>query len=417
MEKHNLLLKEIFTNTAAPVTFNLHPGYIKLQERKGLLRHHGIDNPYFKCHEGINDNTLTIDGQEYVNYSGYNYLGLSGHPAVSEAAKAAIDQYGTSVSASRLVSGMIPFHTKLEQELANCIGVDDCVVFVGGYNTNVTTIGHLFGRKDVVLHDSLIHNSALTGCFLSSAHRVRFPHNDWQALDTLLENCRSSHEQALIVIEGVYSMDGDIPNLSKFIEVKKRHNAYLMVDEAHSMGVLGHRGFGIGEYFNIDPTDVDLWMGTLSKSFGSCGGYIAGDQALVEYLKYTAPGFVYSVGLSPPDTAAALAALDVLKNEPERVHRLRDKARLFLKLAKERGLNTGLSKETPIVPVILSDSLQSLRLSQRLFECGINTKPILPPAVKEEESRLRFFITAQHTEEQIKLTVETVAAELQSLRQ
>ncbi|KHD10936.1 8-amino-7-oxononanoate synthase [Candidatus Thiomargarita nelsonii] len=397
--------------------FELLSGYRELQQQIEEMRRLNIQNPYFMAHEDVSNNTISIAGREYINYSGYNYLGMSGDPIVSKAAKEAIDKYGTSVSASRIVSGEIPIHSELEQELANLAGVESCLVFVSGYATNVTTIGHLFGPKDLLLHDALIHNSVVTGCQLSGARRIPFPHNDWQALDNLLAENRRYHERVLIILEGVYSMDGDIPELPKFIEVKKRHKALLMVDEAHSAGVLGPRGFGIGEHFGIKGTDIDLWMGTLSKAFASCGGYIAGCKEMVEYMKYLTPGAIlYSVGLSPSNTGAALAAIRVMKAEPERVSRLQARSRFFLKRAQERSLNTGLSGGSAVVPVILGDSIKSLQLGQRLFERGINVQAMLYPSVPEEEARLRFFITAQHTEEQIKFTVDTVAEQLQELR-
>jgi 7-keto-8-aminopelargonate synthetase-like enzyme len=211
-------------------------------------------------------------------------------------------------------------------------------------------------------------------------------------------------------------MDGDIANLPKFIELKKRYKTALMIDEAHSIGVLGKSGHGIGEYFGVNPTDVDLWMGTLSKSFASCGGYIAGNHALIEYLKYTAPGFVYSVGISPPNAAAALAAIRLLNVEPERVELLHQRAKLFLQLAKERGLNTGLSYDSAVIPVIIGNSLQCIQLSQALFYRGINVQPVIYPAVSEQTARLRFFMSCTHSEEEIRFTVETVADELKKIQ-
>jgi 7-keto-8-aminopelargonate synthetase-like enzyme len=340
---------------------------------------------------------------------------MSGDPVVAAAAKAAIDRYGTSVSASRLVSGEKALHGELERAIADLIGADDAIVFVGGHSTNETTVGHLFGPGDLILHDGLAHNSIVQGCILSGAHRRPFPHNNWQAVDKLLADLRGDYRRVLVAIEGVYSTDGDIPDLPRFIEVKKRHQAFLLVDEAHSAGVLGPHGRGTGEYFGVDPQDVDLWMGTLSKSFGSCGGYIAGCRAVVEYLKYTAPGFVFSVGISPANAAAALASIRLLQDEPERVARLHERARLFLTLARARGLNTGLSKDSPIVPVILGDSVHCLRLSRALFDRGINVQPILYPAVEERAARLRFFITANHTEEQIRHSIDVTAEEVERI--
>ncbi|MGH7140285.1 MAG: aminotransferase class I/II-fold pyridoxal phosphate-dependent enzyme, partial [Pirellulales bacterium] len=253
------------------------------------------------------------------------------------------------------------------------------------------------------------------GCILSGARRRPFPHNDWSTVDRLLEDLRGDYRRVLVAIEGTYSMDGDIPDLPRFVEVKQRHKAFLMVDEAHSAGVLGEHGRGIGEYWHVKAADVDLWMGTLSKSFGSCGGYIAGNKAVVEYLKYTAPGFVYSVGISPSNAAAALASIRLLEREPERVAQLHQRAELFLSLAKKHGLNTGMSKDTPVIPIILGDSIRCLQLSQALGRRGINVQPIVHPAVEEQAARLRFFITSKHTEEQIRYTITTLAEELAKL--
>ena len=392
------------------------PEYHQLQRNMALLQETGLPNPYFQEHESVTRDTTIIDGRQLINFSSYNYLGMSGDPVVSQAAKDAIDQYGTSVSASRLVSGQKPIHGQLERGIADFIGVDDSIVYVGGHSTNESTIGHLFGPGDLILHDALAHNSIIQGSILSGARRRPFPHNDWQALDDLLTELRHDYRRVLVVIEGVYSMDGDYPNLPRFIDVKKKHQSFIMVDEAHSIGTMGATGRGIGEFFGTDPTNVDLWMGTLSKSFGSCGGYIAGCRELIEYLKYTAPGFVYSVGLPPANAAAALAALEVLQREPERTGRCREMSALFLREAKRRGLCTGLSENTPVVPVVIGNSANALRLSRQLFERGINVQPILYPAVEESGARLRFFISSTHTPRQILETVAAVADELATIQ-
>lgn len=425
-EEKQSLLAQLLKNSFAPkktedipaeyYRFELFQEYQKLQNLLESFERNGQVNPYFKAHETVNNNKTQIQGRELINFSSYNYLGMSGDPIVSQAAKAAIDQYGTSVSASRVVAGEIPLHQALEQELAELVGAEDAIVYIGGHSTNVTTIGHLFGSKDLILHDSLIHNSAQLGSMLSGATRIPFPHNNWQALDRILEQQRDRYQRVLIIIEGIYSVDGDIPDLPKFIEVKKRHKAFLMVDEAHSIGVLGKNGRGIGEFFDINTTDIDLWMGTLSKSFASCGGYIAGSQAVIEYLKYTAPGFVYSVGISPPNAASALAAVHQLKAHSERVAQLLRRANLFLQLAQEQRLNTGMSQGTPIIPIIVGNSLICVQLSQVLFEHGISVMPMIYPSVPENAARLRFFISCTHTEEQIRFTVDTIAQTLAQLQ-
>jgi 8-amino-7-oxononanoate synthase len=392
-----------------------HPGYRQLRivsEGAAIL---GIPNPYFRVHEGVGGNTTVIGGQSFVNYSSYNYLGLSGHPQVNAAAKAAIDEYGTSVSASRLVSGERPIHGTLEQELARVYGAEDCAVFVSGHATNVTAIAALCGPGDLVLHDALIHNSVLQGIALSGAKRMGFPHNDWAALDVILSETRRRYHRVLIVLEGVYGMDGDFPDLPKFVDVKRRHAALLMVDEAHSLGVMGDRGLGIAEHFGLDAREVDIWMGTLSKALASCGGYIAGERALIELLKCTAAGFVYSVGMAPTLAAAALASLTILRAEPERVARLRQRAQLFFGLARERGVDVGLSRGLSIVPAVTGSSVKAGRLSEALFQRGINVQPILYPAVTERAARLRFFLSCEHTPDQIHATVEALAEALRRL--
>ena len=394
--------------------FHLHPGYQQIRIINDGAARLGIGNPFFKLHEGTAGSRTHIGDRDYLNFASYNYLGLSGHPEVSEAAKAAIDRYGTSVSASRAVSGERPIHRELEQAIAAAYGTDDAIVFVSGHATNVTVIGYLFGPRDLVIHDELIHNSALQGIQLSGARRLPFPHNDWAALDTILAEQRHHFERVLVVLEGIYSMDGDYPDLPRFIEIKHRHKTFLMVDEAHSFGVMGKTGFGIREHFGLLGSDVDIWMGTLSKTLAGCGGYIAGETALVEHLKFLAPGFLYSVGMSPPVAAASLAALQCLKREPERVATLQARGRLFLELTKSAGIDTGTSTGFAVIPAITGSSIRAARLSAALFERGINVQPILYPAVPEKSARLRFFISCQHTEEQIDSTVKTLADALRA---
>jgi 8-amino-7-oxononanoate synthase len=370
-----------------------------------------ISDPFFRVHEGIAGAETVIDGRSFVNFASYNYIGLNGHPDIVSAAMAAMDRYGTSVSASRPVSGERPLHQDLERALARVHGTEDCVVLVGGHSTNVTVIGHLLGRDDVIVHDALIHNSIVQGAILSGARRVPFPHLDHEAADRLLRETRPRGGHALLVIEGHYSMDGDVPDLPAFIAAARRNRAWLMVDDAHALGVLGPRGFGTADRFGVDPREVDIWMGTLSKSLVSCGGYIAGSKDLVDFLKVAAPGFVFSVGMAPPAAAAALAALELLEREPERVRRLNDRAALFLRLARKGGLDVGGSIGASIVPIVTGSSIRAGRLAQALFDRGVNVQPILYPAVPERAARLRFFATASHTEEQIRDTIDILLEE------
>ncbi|MFI8501564.1 aminotransferase class I/II-fold pyridoxal phosphate-dependent enzyme [Streptomyces sp. NPDC085524] len=375
----------------------------------------GLANPYFLVHEGGLTDTTVVDGRELLSYSGYNYLGLATHPRVNAAAKEAIGRYGTSVSASRLLSGSRPLHLELDSELADLLGCEDALSLANGHATNVTVIGHLVGPGDLVVHDSLAHDSILQGCKLSGATRRPFPHNDAAALDAILTQVRDQYRRVLVVVEGVYSMDGDIADLPAIVRVKQRHGALLMIDEAHSIGTTGATGRGIGEHFGIDRRAVELWSGTLSKALAGCGGYVAGSRAVVEYLRYTAPGFVYSAGMTPADTAASLTALRVLRAEPERVARLAENAALFAGLARDEGIDIGESRGTAIVPCIVGDSPKTLRLAEALFGQGVSVNPILYPAVPESMARLRFFVTSEHTPGQIRRTVAALAQELRHL--
>ena len=388
--------------------FDRHPGYEKMLVPKAVADRLGLDNPFFRIHEGMAGATSHIAGREFINFSSYNYLGLSGHPEVNQAAKDAIDHYGTSASASRLVAGERPIQRELEQALAAVYGVEDSIVFVSGHATNVSTIGYLFGPKDLVLHDSLIHNSVLQGIELSGAARRPFAHNDLTALDQILAESRGRFERVLIVVEGHYSMDGDIPDLPALIDIKRRHQAFLMVDEAHSLGVLGDGGKGLHEHYGVDGREVDIWMGTLSKTLAGCGGYIAGERALVEHLKYAAPGFVYSVGIAPALAAASLAALRVMQKEPERVQKLQHNTRFFLQQARAAGLDIGMSQGHSIIPLMTGSSIKAAKLSSQLFEHGINVQPILHPAVEEKAARLRFFLSSEHSQAQMEFSIQTI---------
>ncbi|HKC17328.1 MAG TPA: aminotransferase class I/II-fold pyridoxal phosphate-dependent enzyme [Steroidobacteraceae bacterium] len=389
--------------------FDRFPGYERLLVPRVAADRLGLANPFFKAHDGVAGATTLIEGRSYVNFSSYNYLGLAGHPRVNKAATAAIERYGTSASASRLVAGERPIQRELEKALAAFYEVEDCVVFVSGHATNVTTIGYLFGPKDLVVHDSLIHNSVLEGIKLSGASRRSFPHNDTAALDTILTEIRGLFERVLIVVEGLYSMDGDIAELPRLIDIKQRHKAFLMVDEAHSLGVLGDSGHGIREHYGVPGKSVDIWMGTLSKALAGCGGFIAGERALVEHLKYAAPGFVYSVGLAPPLAAASLEALRIMIEEPVRSRRLHERANYAHAMARERGINTGLSQGYAVIPAIVGGSLKAAKISNQLFERGINVQPIVYPAVDERAARLRFFVSTMHTEKQIQGAIEALA--------
>ncbi|MFF9049981.1 aminotransferase class I/II-fold pyridoxal phosphate-dependent enzyme [Streptomyces erythrochromogenes] len=390
------------------------PEVALFEERLAAVTAGGAEFPYFRVHEGTVRDTTVIGDRSYLSFGSYNYLGMSGHPTVNEAVHRAVERYGTSVSASRVLSGERELTVRLERALAGFLGVEDCLTLVSGHATNVTAIGHLVGAGDLVLHDALAHDSILQGCALSGAARRPFAHNDPGDLEHLLRINRSRFRRVLIVVEGAYSMDGDLVDLPAVIELKRRYGALLMVDEAHSIGTVGEHGRGVGEFFGVGRSDVDLWMGTLSKSFASCGGYLGGSARMVRWLRHTLPGFVYSVGLTPANAAAALAATELITAEPHRVRALRRNAGLFLRLAAAAGLPTGSSADTPIVPVVLGDSARTLHVADRLFARGVVADPIFHPAVDEGLSRLRFFVTSEHREEDIRRAVAVLAEEVAS---
>ena len=390
-------------------------GYTSVIKHRKVAERFNFADPFYRCHEESLGSKIFIDGREYLNFSSYDYIGLNRHPVVSQAAKAAIDQYGTSVSASRIVSGERVFHRELESALADLYEAQAALCFVSGHATNVSTIAALMELADLVVHDELAHNSILVGAKLSGATVRPFRHNDMAALEKLLDEERGCYKNALIVVEGLYSMDGDIPDLPRLIELKQRHNAWLMVDEAHALGVLGKHGRGVHEHFDIDPSDVDIWMGTLSKALSACGGYIAGSHELIEILKFRAAGQVYSVGMSPPVAAAASAALQLLKAEPERVARLQANGALFLEEARAHGLDTVTSRGYAIVPIMVGDIVRAGRITDRMLARGVNVLPIIYPAVPLKAARLRFFVTSEHTPEQIRTAVRIAAEELRKL--
>lgn len=387
---------------------------LKLQKAAGEIA--GIENPFYRLHDGRATEVTSFEGREVVNFSSYDYLGLNGHPEVSAAAKAAIEKFGTSVGASRLSAGERQVHRDLEARLAALHGVEDALSFVSGHATNVSVIGGLLGPDDLVVSDALIHNSVVEGAKLSGAKRILCPHGDVEAIERALRLNRGRHRRTLIIAEGLYSMDGDAPDLAALVRLKRRYDAWLMVDEAHSVGVLGAAGRGIAEEQGIDPADVDIWMGTLSKALASTGGYVAGSRKLIELLKYTSPGFVYSVGASPSVVAAASAAIDVMHREPWRMERLRQNGRAFVAGAKERGLDFGLSIGASVVPIIVGNSPSAVILSHRLMDRGYNVVPIIFPGVAENQSRLRFFITCRHTQAHIDGVLDAIAEELPEIR-
>lgn len=397
------------------LSFATLPGSDTIRAQRAVGAMLGLDNPFYRLHEARAGARSVIDGHPILNFTSYDYLALNGHPEITAAVAEAAATWGTSVSASRLTSGERPFHGAFERDLADLYRAEDALAFVSGHATNLSLIASLVGPKDLVVHDALAHNSIVVGIELSRAHRRPFAHDDLDALEKILAEGRDRYERVLIISEGLFSMDGDVPDLARLVAIKTRWDAWLMIDDAHALGVLGATGGGIAEAAGVDPSRVDIWMGTLSKTLVGCGGYVAGPAALIDHLKYRAPGMVYSVGLSPTATAASATALRLMRHEPERVATLQANGRRFREAALAAGLDIGTSQGHAVIPVIVGDSLRTVVLAQRLLARGIAAVPIIPPGVPEKSARLRFFVSAAHTPEEIAAAVAATAEELAAL--
>lgn len=404
-------------STVVPETdFEQSEAYLALMARLDLINAVGA-NPYGRIHEGFNSGHATLDGKPFINFASFNYLSLSNHPEVMAAAKQAIDTYGTSPSATPLLFGETPLHQELEAEIASYLGTEAAVVFASGHGTSVAVIGHVMGPEDLIIHDQYIHDCAIRGAILSGAKRRSFSHDNWEELDRVLAQVRNNYRRVLIIIEGVYSQDGDIGSLPEFIAIKKKHQCMLMIDEAHSIGVLGKTGAGAGDHFGVDRRDVDIWMGTLSKGLGSCGGYIASSKNFIRFLKYTTPLLIFSTGITPANAAAALQSIRVLRKHPERVHALQDKFKWFLQRAKALGFNTGPSFDSPVIPIIVGSWEKAMILSDMLRAKQINVMPIGYPAVEKDKCRLRFFVNIDHTHEELEFALQSLAQAMSELNE
>ena len=361
-------------------------------------------NPWFSPLDGLQADAAR-HGNALVSFANYDYLGLANHPAINAAAHAGIDRLGVGALGSRLVGGERLVHSQFERSLAEFIGVDATLTLVSGYLTNLSTISHLMGRRDLIVYDELSHNSILSGISGSRATSVEFRHNDLDHLDAVLREQRGTYRNCMIVVEGLYSMDGDIPDLPGLLALKDRHKSWLLVDEAHSIGGLGETGRGISEHFGEDPKRIDLLIGTLSKTFASCGGFIGAQGSVLDFLRFTLPGFVYSVGVPPVIASAAYAALEIIKAEPKRAAALRTTAEYFLSRAHDAGLDTGPAVGRAIIPIMFPDIQSTLRCAAFLLEHDVYAPPIVQVGVPKSLPRIRFFISAAHRPEDIDRTI------------
>ena len=389
------------TRTVQPITrFEDTPEYRHFLARKEALLS-GAENPYFVAHDSPLTDRSLMDGQWVLNFGSYNYAGMSGRREVQDAAIEAIRLYGTSASGSRLLAGEKTLNHDLERELAAWKHAEDALVLVSGHATNVTFVGNFCHDGDLILYDSLIHNSVAEGCRLAHATARPFPHNDWQALERILERRRDKFSKVLICVEGVYSMDGDIAPVDEFVRIKKKYGCFLMVDEAHSTCVIGETGGGVDEYFSLKPDDIDIKMGTLSKGLGACGGYLAGSANLIEYLRYSLPGFVFSVGISPALAAAVLCAIRLMRTDKTIMANMRRNVTCFANEAHRRRLDIDLAGKTAILPVLVGPDADAWALSNLLRRKGVFVPPAVYPAVPKDQARLRFCLTCVHQPKQI----------------
>lgn len=348
--------------------------------------------------EGRAGPRVRVDGREMLLLSAYDYLGLIGHPAIEDASIRAVERYGTGTGGVRLLTGTNELHRDLEAGIAELKGTSEAAAFSSGYLANLAAIAALFGPRDRVLLDECAHRSAVDACRLARVRLQRFRHNDPDHLDALLS--RNGALRTLVVVEGIYSMDGDICLLPEIVEVKNRHGAFLLVDEAHSIGVLGERGGGIHEEFGVPSDEIDLWMGSLSKAIPAVGGYLAGGARLIGYLRHGSGPFMFSAALGPAPAAAALEALQVIRSERWRVARARETGDRLREGLRRMGFDTGLST-TPIVPVVLGSRDGALGLSRRLWDERVLASAVITPAVPAGRERLRLCATAAYSEEDL----------------
>jgi glycine C-acetyltransferase len=349
---------------------------------------------------------VVVNGREMKMFASYSYLGLIGHPRISKAARDAIDRFGTGTHGVRALAGSLNLHRELEETIATFKGTDDAITYSSGYATNLTTVSTLVGRHDTVFCDKLNHASIVDGCLLSGADLVRFRHNDMQDLEARLQEAPSSGAR-LVVVDAVFSMDGDIIDLPQVVDLCRRYHAWLMVDEAHSLGVLGENGRGIEEHFHL-PGVIDIKMGTLSKTIPSVGGYIAGARDLITYLRHQSRAYIFSAALPPAQTAAALEAFRVLEDEPWRVKSVQRNAAHFIESVRRHGLDT-LRTETAIVPVLCGTDDRAFRMTSEAHKQDIFVLPVVSPAVPEGLARLRATVTAAHQPEEIERAADVFA--------
>jgi 8-amino-7-oxononanoate synthase len=362
--------------------------------------------PYFKPISDSEDTSVVIEGQKRIMLGSNNYLGLTHHPKVLEAASRALSRYGSGCTGSRFLNGTLDLHAQLEAALAEFLGKEDCLVFSTGYQANLGLISGLIGRGDLVYLDKLDHASIVDGAKMSYGDTLRFSHGDLAGLDRMIERTRNSRG-AMIVVDGVYSMEGDIANVPELVKIARKHGVALALDDAHSIGVLGPNGDGTAAHFGMTD-EVDLIAGTFSKSLASIGGFVAGSENVIHFLKHHSRPLIFTASLPPANTAGVLAALEVLRREPERRQSLWANTHRFINGMRGLGYDIG-ETETPIIPVLIGPMETTFVFWRKLFDAGVFTNPVMPPAVQPSQCRLRTSLMATHTFDQIDFCLEQFA--------
>lgn len=361
--------------------------------------------PYFREIESDQDTVVLMNGKKVLMFGSNSYLGLTCHPKVKEASKAAIDKYGTGCAGSRFLNGTLDLHIKLEEKLARLVDKDAALCYSTGFQVNLGVVSIITGRHDYLILDELDHASIVEGSRLSFSKVLKFAHNDMDSLESKLKLCDKDRIK-LIVVDGVFSMEGDIAKLPEIIRLSEKYNASVMVDDAHSLGILGKNGTGTASHFGLTDK-VDLIMGTFSKSFASLGGFIASDKEVINYIKHTSRSLIFSASMTPASAAAVLASIDIMETEPERINHLWDITAIALEGFKSAGFDTGKS-ETPIIPLFIRDDIKALQLTTNLLEDGIFVNPVVSPAVPKEDCLIRYSLMATHTKEQVEISIEKI---------
>lgn len=361
--------------------------------------------PYFREIESDQDTEVIINGKKVLMFGSNSYLGLTNHPKIKEAAIAAIKKYGTGCAGSRFLNGTLDIHVELEKRLARFVGKEEAIIYSTGFQVNLGVISCLTGREDYIIWDELDHASIIEGRRLSFSTQLKFKHNDMDSLEKVLKSCPEDKVK-LIVVDGVFSMEGDVANLPEIVALAKKYNAAIYVDEAHGIGVFGRQGRGTCDHFGV-AQDVDLIMGTFSKSFASLGGFVATDSITANYLRHNSRSYIFSASITPASTAAVSAALDIMESEPERIEHLWEMTHYALDGFRNMGCEIG-NTSTPIIPLFIRDNNKTFRITRELFDEGVFVNPVVSPAVPSDSTLIRFSLMATHTKEQLDFALDKI---------